>query len=88
MQKGKCVVEAKPANFDKGTAIEEFLGEAPFKDRHVVFIGDDLNDEHGFAVVNRIGGVSIKVGPEPTCARYRLPDVESVRRWLASALED
>ncbi len=88
MQKGKCVVEAKPANFDKGTAIEEFLGEAPFKGRHVVFIGDDLNDEHGFAVVNRIGGVSIKVGPEPTCARYRLPDVEAVRRWLASALED
>lgn len=86
MQRGKCVVEAKPANFDKGTAIEEFLGESPFKGRQVVFIGDDLNDEHGFAVVNRIGGISIKVGPEPTCARYRLPDVAAVRAWLASAL--
>jgi trehalose 6-phosphate phosphatase len=86
MQKGKCVAEAKPANFDKGTAIEEFLAEAPFKGRLPVFIGDDLNDEHGFAVINKVGGISIKVGPEPTCARYRLPDVASVRTWLASAL--
>lgn len=87
MQKGKCVVEAKPANFDKGTAIEEFLAEAPFKGRKPVFIGDDLNDEHGFAAINRVGGISIKVGDGDTCAAYRLPDVESVRTWLASALE-
>jgi trehalose 6-phosphate phosphatase len=88
LQLGKCVAEAKPANFDKGTAIEEFLLEAPFKDRIPVFIGDDLNDEHGFAVINKVGGISIKVGPEPTCARHRLPNVESVRTWLASALAD
>lgn len=86
VQKGKCVVEAKPAHFDKGTAIEEFLAEAPFKGRHPVFIGDDLNDEHGFAVINQLGGISIKVGEGESCARYRLPDVESVRAWLASAL--
>jgi len=86
MQKGKCVVEAKPANFDKGTAIEEFLAEAPFKGRKPVFIGDDLNDEHGFAAINRIGGISIKVGEGESCAAYRLPDVEAVRAWLASAL--
>ena len=87
MQKGKCVVEAKPAHFDKGTAIEEFLAEAPFKNRQPVFIGDDLNDEHGFATINRIGGVSIKVGEGNSCATYRLPDVDSVRAWLASALD-
>jgi len=87
LQKGKCVVEAKPANFDKGTAIEEFLAEAPFKGRQPVFIGDDLNDEHGFAAINRLGGVSIKVGEGESCAAYRLPDVEAVRAWLASALE-
>jgi trehalose 6-phosphate phosphatase len=87
MQKGKCVVEAKPAHFDKGTAIEEFLAEAPFKGRQPVFIGDDLNDEHGFAAINRIGGISIKVGDGESCAAYRLPDVEAVRAWLASALE-
>jgi trehalose 6-phosphate phosphatase len=87
MQKGKCVVEAKPANFDKGTAVGEFLAEAPFKDRRPVFIGDDLNDEHGFAAINRLGGISIKVGEGESCAAYRLPDVDSVRAWLASALE-
>jgi trehalose 6-phosphate phosphatase len=87
MQKGKCVVEAKPANFDKGTAIEEFLAEAPFTGRKAVFIGDDLNDEHGFAVINKLGGISIKVGEGDSCAAYRLPDVEAVRAWLASALE-
>lgn len=86
IQKGKCVVEAKPAGFDKGTAIEEYLAEAPFKGRKPVFIGDDLNDEHGFAVLNRIDGISIKVGDEDTCARYRLPDVAAVRAWLAAAL--
>lgn len=86
IQKGKCVVEAKPAGFDKGTAIEEYLAEAPFKGRKAVFIGDDLNDEHGFAVLNRIDGISIKVGDEATCARYRLADVASVRDWLAAAL--
>jgi trehalose 6-phosphate phosphatase len=87
MQKGKCVVEAKPANFDKGTAIEEFLAEAPFKGRKPVFIGDDLNDEHGFAVINKLGGISIKVGEGDSCAAWRLASVDAVRAWLASALE-
>lgn len=87
MQKGKCVVEAKPANFDKGTAIEEFLAEAPFKGRKPVFIGDDLNDEHGFAVINRLGGISIKVGEGDSCAAWRLASVDAVRSWLASALQ-
>jgi trehalose 6-phosphate phosphatase len=86
IQKGKCVVEAKPAGFDKGTAIEEYLSEAPFKGRRPVFIGDDLNDEHGFAAINRVDGISVKVGMEDTCARYRLPDVAAVRVWLADVL--
>ena len=87
IQLGKCVVEAKPANFDKGTAIEEFLLEAPFKGRKPVFIGDDLNDEHGFAVINKLGGISIKVGEGDSCAASRLGSVDVVRTWLASALE-
>lgn len=86
-QKGKCVIEAKPGGFDKGTAIEEFLAEAPFKGRRPVFLGDDLNDEHGFAFLNGIDGVSVKVGEGESCARYRLPDVPAARRWLAEVLE-
>jgi trehalose 6-phosphate phosphatase len=87
LQLGKCVAEAKPDGFDKGTAIEEYLAEEPFKGRQAAFLGDDLNDEHGFAALNKAGGITIKVGEGPTCARYRLPDVAAVRRWLAGALE-
>jgi trehalose 6-phosphate phosphatase len=47
-----------------------------------VFVGDDRTDEDGFQVVNRLGGVSIKVGPEPTAARWRLGDPAGVRRWI------
>ncbi len=86
LQKGKCVIEVKPAGFNKGSAISEYLLEPPFMGRRPVFIGDDLNDEHGFAAVNAAGGISIKVGRGRTCAHYRLPDVASVRRWLADAL--
>jgi len=86
LQRGKFVVEIKPAGVDKGTAIGEYLQESPFKGRLPVFIGDDQNDEQGFAAVNAIGGVSIKVGNGPSCARYRLPDVAAVRHWLGLAL--
>jgi trehalose 6-phosphate phosphatase len=86
LQKGKRVCELKPAGIDKGTAIAEYLAEAPFRGRRPVFIGDDVNDEHGFAEINRFGGISIKVGSGRTGARYRLPNVAAVRRWLADAL--
>ena len=85
LQKGKRVLEVKPGGVDKGTAIEQFLGEPPFLGRRPVFIGDDVTDEHGFAMVNRMRGVSIKVGSGPCCARYRLRDVKAVRDWLAAA---
>lgn len=87
VQHGKCVAEIKPSGIDKGTAVAEYLSESPFKGRRPVFIGDDLNDEHGFAEVNRLDGISIKVGKGPSCARYRLPDVAAVRRWLGDALK-
>lgn len=87
VQHGKCVVEVKPAGIDKGTAVTEYLREMPFKGRCPVFIGDDLNDEHGFAEVNHAGGLSIKVGEGASCARFRLPDVAAVRRWLRGALK-
>lgn len=87
LQKGKRVMEIKPAGIDKGTAVAEYLAESPFRGRRPVFIGDDLNDEHGFAEVNRAGGISIKVGPGASCARYRLPHVAAVRSWLNDAMK-
>lgn len=86
LQKGKFVLEVKPSGIDKGSAIEAYLLEAPFAGRKPVFIGDDLNDEHGFAAVNRAAGLSIRVGHGRSCARYRLADVAAVRAWLSGAL--
>ncbi|MBI4985038.1 MAG: trehalose-phosphatase [Rhodocyclales bacterium] len=86
LQRGKRVLEVKPAGCDKGTAIEDYLGEMPFRGRRPVFIGDDVTDEHGFEVVNRLDGISIKVGAGRSCARYRLTDVGTVRQWLAAAI--
>ena len=88
IQLGKCVVELRPAGADKGEAIRAFMREAPFAGRTPVFIGDDVTDEHGFAVVNELGGYAVKVGEGATIARWRLPDVRAVERWLLSISED
>lgn len=84
MQTGKCVVEILPVGNTKGTVVTEFMSEPPFRGRIPVFLGDDVTDENAFAVVNALGGISIKVGAGPTQARYRLIDVLNVRDWLAS----
>jgi trehalose 6-phosphate phosphatase len=86
LQSGKMVVELRPAGINKGNAIEKFMTVAPFIGRNPVFIGDDLTDEDGFAVVNDMGGYSVRVGPRPpqTSAQYELPNVAAVRDWLVS----
>jgi trehalose 6-phosphate phosphatase len=83
VQDGKCIVEVKPADIDKGTTVAAYLAEPPFLHRRPVFIGDDSTDEHGFAAVNARGGISIGVGIGCINARYTLPDVSAVRAWLA-----
>jgi trehalose 6-phosphate phosphatase len=87
LQRGKRVVELKPAGRDKGVAISELMQEPPFVGRVPVFVGDDATDEFGFSVVNDMNGYSIKVGGGPTIARYRLKDVSAVKDWLAQGLE-
>lgn len=87
IQKGKRVVELRPAGKDKGIAVRELMIDAPFAGRVPVFIGDDVTDEIAFQTVNAMGGHSIKIGGGSTNARWRLGDVVSLRRWLATALE-
>ncbi|WP_426197007.1 trehalose-phosphatase [Massilia sp. DWR3-1-1] len=70
--KGKMVAEIKPAGVDKGTAIRAFLDEAPFAGHLALFVGDDLTDEAGFDMVQRAGGVGIKVGPGHSIAQCRI----------------
>jgi trehalose 6-phosphate phosphatase len=79
LQAGKCVYEIRPTRWTKGNAIERYMQRPPFVGRKPLFIGDDITDEHGFAVVNSLGGVTVKVGSAvSTLARHRVSDVTAV----------
>jgi trehalose 6-phosphate phosphatase len=82
LQPGKMVYEIKPKDVDKGRAVRAYMTEPPFTGRKPVFIGDDLTDEKGFAVVNEFDGLSVKVGPGDTVARTRIESVELLLDWL------
>ncbi|HEY0683684.1 MAG TPA: trehalose-phosphatase [Steroidobacter sp.] len=83
LQAGKSVLELRPGAWTKGSSIESFMVEPPFIGRKPVFIGDDVTDEDAFAVVNDMGGVSIRVGQAvATRAKHRLGGVSEVLRWL------
>ena len=80
---GKKVVELKPKGISKGSAIQELL--AQFPERKPLYIGDDTTDESAFEILHQTANmhaVTIKVGDGATCARYRVPDVESVIEYL------
>lgn len=81
-QRGNGVVEFKPAGADKGRGITRFMQLEPFAGRRPVFLGDDVPDEAGFAVVQALGGISVRVGPGTTGAHHRLADSAAVRLWL------
>ncbi len=85
--RGKMVIELKPPGADKGTAIETMMAAPPFKGRRAVFVGDDVTDEDGFAAVNRLGGISIRVGAPAngataSLAQRECDSVTSFVQWL------
>ena len=89
VQPGSMVIEVKTPGSTKGTAIQAFMAEAPFKGSVPVMLGDDLTDEDGFKAATELGGFGVLVGPpRPTAARYGLPDVEAVLAWLTTVEED
>ena len=87
-QRGKYVAELRPALCDKGTAIAAFMNEAPFHNRAPVFFGDDLTDEAGFAKVNELQGLSVRVGASlPTVAKFCIADVSTLFECLSLWVE-
>jgi trehalose 6-phosphate phosphatase len=86
---GKKVLEIRPRGAGKGSVVETFMAEPPFRGRTPVFVGDDRTDEDGFAAVNRLGGHSIRVGGEGSSGgRYQLEDAADVRAWLAAVADE
>lgn len=84
---GKMVVELKPTGTDKGTAIEALMASPRFTGRRAVFAGDDVTDEDGFAAVNRMDGLSIRVGANShggSLARWSCGSVAEFAQWLAA----
>lgn len=85
---GKMVVELQPRQADKGQAILAFMSEHPFRGRRPVFAGDDVTDEDGFAAVNHVGGISVRVGTErATAARWQIADVPALAQWLGEVAD-
>ncbi|MEO8063612.1 MAG: trehalose-phosphatase [Pseudomonadota bacterium] len=84
---GDHVVEIKPIEHNKATAIEAFMQEEPFAGRTPIFIGDDSTDLDGFAAVRHFDGLAIAVGSRVSAEKHLAGPVE-VRAWLSQLLSD
>jgi trehalose 6-phosphate phosphatase len=83
---GKCVFEARPHGFDKGTAVRAFMAEPAFAGRRPIFAGDDRTDEDGMRAALELGGSAIKIGSGRSIAPTRLEDPAGLHAWLAEVL--
>lgn len=83
MLRGHSVLEIKGSTLNKGTAVDRFMREEPFRGRRPVFVGDDVTDEWAFAEVTKQGGYAFAVGRpiEGTLDWFASPS--EVRRWLS-----
>lgn len=87
---GRKIVEVRPIESNKGAFARWYLQQFPAHGAGtVVAFGDDEGDELLFESLDELDAFSVKVGREPTLARFRLqsqPQMEEVLRTLASVL--
>lgn len=76
---GKQVLEASVIHTDKGEGIRTL--RALTGATAVLFVGDDVTDEHGFAALEP-GDVGVKVGPGDTAAAFRVASPEDMPGML------
>jgi trehalose 6-phosphate phosphatase len=79
---GKAVVEIKPARVSKALAVAELMQHPPFRNRHPIFIGDDVTDEPVFPVISQFGGLGFSVGRVVAGVEGHFKGPEDVRAWL------
>ncbi len=78
---GKDILEFSVRGANKGDGIERLREHVEAS--AVLFAGDDVTDEDGFAVL-RSGDVGIKVGDGETAAQYRVADPEAIAALLGA----
>jgi trehalose 6-phosphate phosphatase len=82
----RMALELKPRAATKGTAVEWFMREAPFRGRVPTFIGDDVTDESGFEAALALGGHAVRIGlAGESIAPVRLATPGELRDFLAAA---
>ena len=77
---GKSVIEFSATTATKGTwleALRERTGATA-----MVFLGDDITDEHGFRALHQPPDVGVKVGEGDSIAAVQLADVDAVAHFL------
>jgi trehalose 6-phosphate synthase/phosphatase len=84
IQEGNKVLEVKDSRIDKGQSASAFLYKHEYD--FVLGVGDDYTDEDLFAVLPSYAA-SIKIGMDPTNARYRLNSWKSMRVLLRKLAE-
>jgi len=85
IRQGRKIVEVISAEVSKAVAIRHLLHETEHD--LVLCAGDDQTDESMFEI-DEPRFISIKIGPEPSRARYRLRDPAAFRKFLQHALGD
>ena len=82
-RRGHGIVETSLGAAGKGDGVHA-LREA-VQPGLVIFMGDDLTDEDGFAALGP-GDIGVKVGEGHTMAQFRVADAEEVAVFLAAAV--
>lgn len=86
---GERFFEIVPTAASKARTVEEILDHYTPPGALAVYAGDDAWDEEAFAVVQRYGGLALRVSAEvtPTRANFCIENPDQVQGWLASLAE-
>jgi trehalose 6-phosphate synthase/phosphatase len=84
IRQGRKIVEVVSSEVSKGIALRRLLHETEYA--AALTAGDDSTDESMFEI-DAQNLVSVKIGPEPTHARYRVRDPAAFRKFLRELAE-
>jgi trehalose 6-phosphate phosphatase len=79
---GNHVIDIKPKQFSKGSAVRELMTRPPFAGRKPIFIGDDTTDESVFAILPGLRGCGYSVGRTMGGTQGTFASPQDVRSWL------